>query len=148
MRRIYVASSWRNTIQPYLVRALRNYGHEVYDFRNPPDGGDGFHWSEIDLAWESWSVEEYVAALREPIAQRGFANDKAGMDWADTCVLLLPCGKSAHLEAGYMAGQGKLVIPAFLEEKTEPELMYLLLGTPAIGMTALLVRLENPVGAI
>ena len=33
---IYVASSWRNTYYPEVVQALRDAGHEVYDFRNPP----------------------------------------------------------------------------------------------------------------
>lgn len=141
MSRIYVASSWRNTIQPSVVEALRAFGHEVYDFRHPPDGGDGFHWSEIDPAWMQWTVEEYVEALSTPIAQRGFESDKAGMDWANTCVLLLPCGRSAHLEAGYMAGQGKRVIPMFPLPSTEPELMYLLLGPPAIGLNDLLGQL-------
>lgn len=46
--RIYVASSWRNKIQPSVVVALREAGHEVYDFRNPREGDTGFHWSDID----------------------------------------------------------------------------------------------------
>ena len=48
MARIYVASSWRNTLQPGVVAALRGDGHEVYDFRNPAPGVKGFAWSEID----------------------------------------------------------------------------------------------------
>lgn len=32
------------------------------------------------------------------------------MKWADTCVLALPCGRSAHLEAGWMSGAGKKLI--------------------------------------
>lgn len=32
-RRIYVASSWRNLVQPGVVTILRRLGHEVYDFR-------------------------------------------------------------------------------------------------------------------
>ena len=35
---IYVASSWRNTYYPEVVTALREAGHDVYDFRNPPSG--------------------------------------------------------------------------------------------------------------
>jgi hypothetical protein len=42
---------------------------------------------------------------------------------ADTCVLVLPCGRSAHTEAGWMAGAGKRVI-VFIPEMVEPELMY------------------------
>ena len=36
--KIYVASSWRNAFYPDVVKALREAGHEVYDFRNPPTG--------------------------------------------------------------------------------------------------------------
>ena len=36
---IYVASSWRNGYYPEVVAKLREAGHEVYDFRNPPSGG-------------------------------------------------------------------------------------------------------------
>ena len=31
----YVASSWKNTYYLGVVQALRDAGHEVYDFRNP-----------------------------------------------------------------------------------------------------------------
>ena len=48
---------------------------------------------------------------------------RLGLKWADTCVLVLPCGRSAHTEAGWMAGAGKRVI-AFIPEMVEPELMY------------------------
>ena len=141
--RIYVASSWRNEYQSTGVAALREYGHEVYDFRNPAPGNHGFHWSEIDPSWESWSVEDFLGGLQTVIAAEGFVADKDGMDWADACVLLLPCGRSAHLEAGYMAGRGKMVIPLFLDEQTEPELMYLLLSTGATSLTELLIRLAE-----
>ena len=42
---------------------------------------------------------------------------------ADVCVLVLPCGRSAHTEAGGMAGAGKKVI-VYIPEMLEPELMY------------------------
>jgi len=48
MRKIYVASSWRNPIQPRIVRVLREAGHTVYDFRNPAPGYKGFAWSDLD----------------------------------------------------------------------------------------------------
>lgn len=80
MKKIYVASSWRNSHQPAVVQALRADGHDVYDFRNPAPGD------------------------------------------CDCCVLVLPCGRSAHLELGYAIGAGK---PTFiLLAEGEPELMY------------------------
>ena len=41
----------------------------------------------------------------------------------DTCVLVLPCGRSAHTEAGWFAGKGKRVL-VYIPVKQEPELMY------------------------
>ena len=38
-------------------------------------------------------------------------------------MLVLPCGRSAHTEAGWMAGAGKKVI-VYIPEMQEPELMY------------------------
>ena len=60
-RRIYLASSWRNAEQPELVIKLREWGHEVYDFRNPEPGDEGFHWSEIDRDWLGWSIGGHIA---------------------------------------------------------------------------------------
>lgn len=47
----------------------------------------------------------------------------AAMLWADTCVLVLPCGRSAHTEAGWFAGRGLKTI-VYMPGKQEPELMY------------------------
>jgi len=106
--KIYVASSWRNELQPSIVADLRAQGHEVYDFRHPP-GGDhlGFSWSDVDPAWTSWTPEQYIAALDHPIAVAGFESDFGAMRWADAGVLILKSGRSAHLEAGWFIGAGK-----------------------------------------
>lgn len=45
------------------------------------------------------------------------------MQWADVCVMVLPCGRSANTEAGWMKGAGKRVM-VYSPEKQEPELMY------------------------
>ncbi len=126
MARIYLASSWRNEFQPTMVDLLRMNGHEVYDFRNPPSGVTGFAWSELDPNWQNWTAEEYRRNLTtHPVAARGYVNDLRGMEWADTCVLLLPCGRSAHLEAGWFCGRGKRCI-MLTQDGEEPELMALM----------------------
>ena len=126
-RKIYLASSWRNQQQPDLIKLLRNAGHEVYDFRNPAPNNNGFRWSEIDREWLGWEPSVFAKlVVTHPIAAAGFKLDKDALDWCDTCVCALPCGKSAHLELGYAAGQGKHTIVLLHPERFEPELMYLL----------------------
>ncbi len=145
MARIYVASSWRNPQQPGVVQCLRARGHAVYDFRNPPNGIPGFAWSELDLNWESWTAEEYVHNITtNPIAARGYMSDLRGMEWADTCVLLLPCGRSAHLEAGWFCGRGKRCI-ILTQDGEEPELMALMANAICTGMSEVLMHLEDRV---
>lgn len=123
-KKIYVASSWRNESQGGVVQALRLDGHDVYDFKNPRPGDTGFRWSEIDPAWKHWNPEEFRDALKHPVAESGFASDFSAMEWADEFCLVLPCGRSAHLEAGWAMGQGKR-ISLFIKDPLEPELMYL-----------------------
>ena len=123
MAKIYVASSWRNPFFPQVVERLRQEGHEVYDFRNPPHGGQGFHWTEIDENAPHWTFDQYAEGLHHPLAERQFQADLEALDWADTCVLVLPSGRSAHTEAGYLAGAGRRVI-VYIPEMIEPELMY------------------------
>jgi hypothetical protein len=79
---------------------------------------------------------EYIAALEfDPQVAAALERDKAAIDRAEALVLILPCGKSAHLEAMYASGQDKLVIVKFdPDEPLQPELMYRLLGVGAGGV--------------
>lgn len=121
--KVYVASSWRNDIQPIVVQKLREVGHDVYDFKNPAPN-TGFSWSDIDPNWKSWTNEQYIEALKHPIAEDGFMSDFEAMQEADACVLVMPCGRSAHSEAGWMQGAGKPTIVLLSPDAAEPELMY------------------------
>lgn len=123
MASTYVASSWRNKYYPKVVKRLKAEGHDVYDFRNPTHGGSGFHWTDVDENAPNWTFEQYAEGLHHPLAERQFEADLCALEHADTCVLVLPCGRSAHTEAGWMAGKGKRVI-VYIPEMVEPELMY------------------------
>lgn len=120
--RIYVASSWRNLMQQGIVYTLRAVGFEVYDFQNPPNGS-GFKWSSISDK-ELDNPEDYLSKINHPIANQGFKSDFEAMEWADTFVLVLPCGRSAHLELGWAVGQGKKTAILLSDEDFRPELMY------------------------
>lgn len=118
--KLYVASSWRNTRYDKICAALREAGHEILDWRATDTA---FKWSAVDTDYQEWTAEEFAAALKHPVARAGFEKDRALMEAADACVLLLPCGKSAHLEAGWFAGRGKPLF-VLLDETPEAELMY------------------------
>jgi len=126
--KIYVASSWRNAYQPAVVEQLRAAGFEVYDFKNPAPGDTGFGWKQIEVPGFDPSQGHVTPdglrrALAAPEAVRGFTNDSEACASADACLLVLPCGRSAHLEAGWMSGRGKPVV-VYAPEPCEPELMY------------------------
>lgn len=142
MTKIYVASSWRNRYYPDVVEKLRSHGFDVYDFRNPPDGKGGFFWKDVDPNWENWTTKQYIDNLYHEWAEYGFKRDIDAMRDADVCVLVLPCGRSAHSEAGWMAGAGKRVI-AYIPEKQEPELMYKLFDSVTESVEQLIEMVEG-----
>ena len=140
--KIYLASSWRNRTQPEVVRARRAAGHQVYDFRNPAPGVSGFAWSESDADWQRWPPEQFRQALQHPIAREGFRRDREALQSCNACVLLLPCGRSAHLEAGYAAARGTATF-VLAEEPCEPELMYGLLSGIVCSVEELLAGIAG-----
>ena len=125
--KVYVASSWRNRTQPLVVETLRAWGHEVYDFRHPYIGNDGFQWAEIDPQWERWSPQQFIQALTSDLAYDGFQSDAKALRDTDAVVMVMPCGRSSHLELGWAAGAGKPTA-ILLDGPCEPELMYKLAG--------------------
>ena len=57
-------------------------------------------------------------------------------------MLVLPCGRSAHTEAGWLAGRGRRTL-VYLPEMLEPELMYLLFDGVVGTLDELVERLEG-----
>ena len=107
-----------------VVTALREAGHEVYDFKNPTECDTAFSWSEIDNCWRGWTPEQLLVALEHPLAVAGFESDAAALAAADAVVLVLPCGRSAHLELGWALGHGIRGYVLLGDGPVEPELMY------------------------
>jgi len=142
--KVYAASSWRNQRYDDVVRRIKAAGYIVYDFRHPPNGS-AFNWDQIDPNWSSEQpnvkAEDLRRLLAHPVAARGFDTDWRGMLESDVCVLILPCGSSAHLEAGYMKGLGKTVLILF--EEGRPELTYKLADDLCSDVSELLTRLRE-----
>lgn len=142
MRKIYLATSWRNPYYPDILQKLMAAGHEVYDFRDPRYA---FKWGEIDANWQDWTPDQFRRIVAtDSRAKRGFDRDKEALDWCDTCVMLQPCGASAHLEAGYAIGQKKPTIIYLKPDRFEPELMYRFVsGNMVVDDEGLLKALER-----
>lgn len=141
--RIYVASSWRCARQPGVVERLRAEGHEVYDFRHPA-AGDGFRsWNAVDPDWQQWDAAGFARGLEHPVARRGYRRDLDAMLWADVCVLCLPCGRSAHVEAGWFSGRPGKRLAVLLDDTSEPELMYLLADAVCVDLDAVVAWLRE-----
>ncbi len=136
--KVYVASSWRNQRLTDVIGALRGAGFDVYDFRNPDqNGGTGFHWSEVDPGYKTWTPGEFVAGLDHAVAQAGYTTDMRALAEAHIVVLVLPCGKSAHLELGFAAGAGKMTA-ILLDDMPDPELMYRMADRVVAGLPQLI----------
>lgn len=118
--RIYVASSWRNELQPRVVAALRAQGHEVHDYKASASTPGELE-SLSGLRLEPARFRELLST--HPLAQSLFDKDMGALQTCDVCVLVLPCGKSAHLELGWAVGAGKRTV-VLLQGECEPDLMY------------------------
>jgi nucleoside 2-deoxyribosyltransferase len=114
--KIYVASSWRNGKHDEVVRSLRDAGHEVYDYREEGANHEDF---EID---RDYTVEELETLFGRDDVTSVVERDMEQLITSDALVLVMPCGRSAHFEAGVAHGFGK---PFFLIwEDAEPEFVY------------------------
>ena len=123
--KVYIATSWRmENTAVLLARRLREEGFEVDCFCENRAGRYVFRWPELVDKEEDLKNYDAKSFIDDPRVRRAFKEDKKWLDWADVCVLLLPSGRSAHLEAGYAKGQGKklYVLGGFI--KGEFDVMY------------------------
>ena len=111
---IYVIGSMRSPRAPQVAKELRHAGYEVFDdwFAPGPDADDCWQ------AYEKARGHTYAEALAGPHAKTVFNFDLQHLRRATAVVLVLPAGKSAHLELGWSLGQGK---PGFILLDGEPE---------------------------
>jgi hypothetical protein len=119
---IYIIGSLRSARPREVANILREHGHNVFD-----------DWHacgpEADTIWRNYEIERgrtYAEALRSPFAQHAFNFDLKHIQASDIGVLVLPAGKSGHLELGYMIGRGSQGYILFEDEPERWDLMYLL----------------------
>lgn len=93
---------------------LRKMNFEVFDdwYAAGPEADD--KWRDYEVA----RGHDYEEALQGFAAKHVYDFDKHHLDLADVGVLLMPAGKSGHLEFGYLIGRGR---PCFMLFDSIPE---------------------------
>lgn len=111
---IYLIGALKNPAVPELANKIRTLGYDVFDdwYSAGPEADDYFNDYRIKRGLN------YRDALQSHAARHIFNFDKSHLDRADIVVLVMPAGKSGHLELGYSIGKGK---PGYILFDQEPE---------------------------
>ena len=111
---IYIIGSLRNEIIPSVAASLRDLGLDAFDdwYSAGPEADDYLRDYYRERKFK------YSDVLNSHSARHIFEFDKKHLDRCDCAVLVLPAGKSGHLELGYVIGRGK---PGYILMDGEPE---------------------------
>jgi len=118
----------------YIIGALKNW--KVIDLANKLS--KEFPKCEFFCSWITPGPEadeylrkygkkrglNYKETLQDWGARHVFNFDKTHLNRADMVIMLMPCGKSGHLELGYCIGRGKLGYVLFPKEPKRIDVMY------------------------
>lgn len=117
---IYLIGSLRNPQVPKIAEQLRSRGFEVFDdWHSAGPEADDFLRDHYKFRGCS-----YKEAIHSYAAKHIFTFDRHHLDRADIGLLVMPAGKSGHLELGYMAGQGKPTYVLFDSVPERVDIMY------------------------
>ena len=101
--KIYLIGSLRNSKVPEFGEELRAAGHNVFDdwYAAGPEADD--YWQR----YEQYRGHTFAEALAGLAAGHVFEFDRTHLFAANTGILMLPAGKSGHIELGILIGQKK-----------------------------------------
>lgn len=121
-RVIYLIGSLRNPKIPHIASVLRQQPNVKEVFAS------WFAAGEIaDDRWRDYEMGRglsYKEALKDWAAQHVLNFDRKHLDRCDLAILVLPAGRSGHLELGYVLGQGKPGYVLFDEQPPRWDVMY------------------------
>lgn len=111
---VYLIGSLKNRKIIELTKTFDQMGIDAFsDWLCPgPDADDHLRDYYRELGYD------YRQIMDSYSAQHIFEFDKKHLDRCDTAVLVMPAGKSGHLELGYTIGKGK---PGYILFDEEPE---------------------------
>lgn len=104
MTLVYLIGSLRNPEIPVISQELRAAGIDVFDEWHAAGPAADDCWRDYEKA-RGWT---YDRAVQESLAaQHIYEFDRKHLIRADSVLLVLPAGKSGHLELGWAIGAGK-----------------------------------------
>ena len=111
---VYLIGSLRNPAIPAIAERLREEGYDTFDdwMAAGPNADDS--WRDYERA----RGNSYQEALSGYAAQHVFNFDKYHLERADIGILVLPAGKSGHMEIGWLLGKGK---PGYILLDKDPD---------------------------
>jgi len=119
-KKIYLIGALANHRIPRIAKEIRNLGFICFDN----------WWSAGPLAdsylkhYAKLKGLNYKETLQDAASQNTFQFDKSNLDDSDISVLVMPAGKSGHLELGYFIGRGKPGYILFEREPSRVDIMY------------------------
>lgn len=117
----FVSGRWRNRDSVLdLTHRIRDKGYSVYCFLEASHSIARVH----NDPEEDMQNFEKLDWRNDPYVREVFKNDMEGERNSKTFVMLLPVGKSCHIEAGVAYGLGKQCI--LIGEQKEAESLYLI----------------------
>lgn len=143
MASIYLIGSLRNPRVPQVAKELRAAGHDVFDdwYAAGPEADD--YWQ----AYEIGRGHNFQEALDGYAAYHVYNFDRFHLDRCSVGVLLLPAGKSGHLELGYMAGQGKETYIVLDRQPDRYDVMYRFARKVVVDVKDILEDLDDKGGS-
>lgn len=137
---LYLIGSLRNPDIPSIAQQIRKLGWDVFDdwYAAGPEADD--YWRKYEEA----RGRTYEDALDNGYAARHvFGFDLEHIRRCSVGVLVLPAGRSGHLELGYMAGSGKHTVIVLPEDTDRWDVMYKFASKVVRGVPKLLEHLET-----
>jgi hypothetical protein len=138
---VYLIGSLRNPQVPIIANQMRYAGLDVFDdwYAAGPEADD--KWRD----YERGRGRSFEEALSGYAARNVFRFDRTHLERASAVVLVLPAGKSGHLELGWALGKGK---PGFilLDSPDRWDVMYQFATKVVENVPALVAAIEESLG--
>jgi hypothetical protein len=137
---IYLIGSLASQRVLEVAKILRSKNFDVFDdwMAASPDG---------DTQWQAYGRQRgwtYKQALESSFVTTAFNFDFDHLQKADTGVLIMPAGRSGHLELGWLLGQGKKGYIMFDGEPERYDLMTKLATNVVFSVEELITELQKP----